>query len=137
MSFPTLDFLVNKYEFQKYFCLLLHFIHRIALAFGVTVATIAQSIGHVSGCHINPAVTFGLLFGQKIGLVKSILYILSQCIGAAIGAALLMAFTPGPWNLGNTGFTDINSGQVCIKIQLLGINVYITHYMHFLNNVYL
>ena len=107
------------------------------MAFGVTVATIAQSIGHVSGCHINPAVTFGLLFGQKIGLVKSILYILSQCIGAAIGAALLMAFTPGTWNLGNTGFADINSGQVCIKIQLLGINVYITHYMHFLNNVYL
>jgi len=93
---------------------------RIALAFGVTVATIAQSIGHVSGCHINPAVTFGLLFGQKIGLVKSILYILSQCIGAAIGAALLMAFTPGPWNLGNTGFTDINSGQA------FGIEFFIT-----------
>ena len=91
------------------------------MCFGVTVATIAQSIGHVSGCHINPAVTFGLLFGQKIGLVKSILYILSQCIGAVIGAALLMAFTPysdktstpAAWNLGNTGFSAINSGQVC------------------------
>ena len=89
------------------------------MAFGVTIATIAQSIGHVSGCHINPAVTFGLLFGQKIGLVKSIFYILSQCIGAVIGAALLMAFTPKAFhgaegNLGNTGFDTIGAGQVCI-----------------------
>ena len=43
---------------------------RIALAFGVTVATLAASVGHVSGCHVNPAVTAGLLFGRKIGLVK-------------------------------------------------------------------
>ena len=94
------------------------------MAFGITVATIAQSIGHVSGCHINPAVTFGLLFGQKIGLVKSILYILSQCIGAVIGAALLMAFTPEAFHtsLGNTGFgvnngdNGLNSGQVRKKI---------------------
>ena len=62
---------------------------RIALAFGVTVATMAQSIGHVSGCHINPAVTAGLLVGGKIGLVKGILYIVMQCIGAMIGAGLL------------------------------------------------
>ena len=62
---------------------------RIALAFGVTVATIAQSIGHVSGCHINPAVTVGLFVGGRIGLVKGILYIVVQCIGAMIGAGLL------------------------------------------------
>ena len=62
---------------------------RIALAFGVTVATMAQSIGHVSGCHINPAVTAGLLVGQKIGLVKALLYVVSQCLGAILGAGLL------------------------------------------------
>ena len=62
---------------------------RIALCFGVTVATIAQSIGHISGCHINPAVTLGLFFGGKIGLINSLLYIVVQCIGGLIGAALL------------------------------------------------
>ena len=62
---------------------------RIALAFGVTVATIAQSIGHVSGCHINPAITCGLITGAKIGIVKGLLYIVAQCIGALVGAGLL------------------------------------------------
>lgn len=62
---------------------------RIAFAFGVTVATIAQSIGHISGCHINPAVTFGLVFGRKIGIIKALFYIVFQCLGALIGAGLL------------------------------------------------
>ena len=62
---------------------------RIALAFGVTVATMAQSIGHISGCHINPAVTCGLLFGRKIGLVNAFLYIIAQCVGAILGGGLL------------------------------------------------
>jgi aquaporin related protein len=62
---------------------------RISLAFGVTVATLAQGIGHISGCHINPAVTSGLFFGRKIGLIKGVLYILAQCLGGVVGSALL------------------------------------------------
>lgn len=67
---------------------------RFSLTFGFTVATMAQCIGHVSGCHINPAVTIGLLVGRKIGLIASLLYIIFQCIGALIGAALLLAVSP-------------------------------------------
>ena len=62
---------------------------RIALAFGLAVATLAQSIGHISGCNINPAVTVGLVTGRKMGIAKGVLYIIAQCIGALIGAGIL------------------------------------------------
>jgi len=89
---------------------------RIALCFGITVATLAQTIGHVSGCHVNPAVTAGLIVGQKIGLTKGILYILSQCLGATVGAAILRGVVPdtvrGAAGLGCTGVSQaISVGQ--------------------------
>jgi len=90
---------------------------RYSLTFGFTVATMAQCIGHVSGCHINPAVTLGLFVGRKIGLVASILYIIFQCIGGLIGAALLLAIQPGNENPktipGITSFNpdDVSAGQ--------------------------
>lgn len=86
---------------------------RVALAFGVTVATMAQSIGHISGCHINPAVTAGLFVGTKIGLVKGLLYVVAQCVGAIVGAGLLRAFVPA--QIADLGVTKIhptlNAGQ--------------------------
>ncbi|CAG7822781.1 unnamed protein product [Allacma fusca] len=62
---------------------------QISLAFGITVATMAQAIGHISGCHINPAVTVGHLVVGKIKPIKAVLYIVSQCIGGIVGAAIL------------------------------------------------
>ena len=62
---------------------------RISLAFGLAVATLAQSIGHISGCNINPAVTVGLVTGRKMGVAKGALYIIAQCAGALIGAGIL------------------------------------------------
>jgi len=94
---------------------------QIALAFGVTVATLAQSIGHVSGCNVNPAVTVGLVVGGRLGVVKGFLYIVAQCIGALIGAALLLAFSPDGTVPGVTGLNDnINVGQG------VGIELFIT-----------
>ena len=66
---------------------------RIAFAFGLVVATLAQSIGHISGCHINPAVTVGLVTGRKMGVAKGSLYIVIQCVGALIGAGILQVFS--------------------------------------------
>uniref|UniRef100_A0A0A9VSJ4 Aquaporin AQPcic n=1 Tax=Lygus hesperus TaxID=30085 RepID=A0A0A9VSJ4_LYGHE len=66
----------------------------IALAFGFIIASVVQMIGHISGAHINPAVTIGLLACGRIGLIMSILYIPFQLAGAVAGAALLQYLVP-------------------------------------------
>ncbi len=48
-----------------------------------------QSIGHVSGCHINPAVSTAMMITGKMSVVRTIAYILAQCLGGICGAALL------------------------------------------------
>lgn len=87
---------------------------QIAFTFGLLVATMAQCVGHVSGCHINPAVTISLFVSGDIRLIKSVLYIIAQCAGAALGSLLLMVATPETFRgtLGTTGLSiSISSGQ--------------------------
>ncbi|CAG7835078.1 unnamed protein product [Allacma fusca] len=86
---------------------------QISLAFGITVATVTQAIGHISGSHINPAVTLGLMIAGQIKPVRSILYIASQCAGAVAGAAILKGVAPeGGGSLGITvPHEDVCSGQ--------------------------
>merc|ERR1712037_1018519 len=84
---------------------------RIALAFGITVATLAQTIGHVSGCHINPAITAGLITGAKCGLLKGLAYIVMQVVGGVAGAGILSAVVPvtvrGRGALGTTALSHV------------------------------
>nr|ARA90634.1 water aquaporin 1 splice variant 1 [Amphibalanus improvisus] len=80
---------------------------QIALGFGITVATMAQSIGHISGCHINPAVTVAMIVTRKIPLFRALCYIVMQCMGAAAGSALLKALTPEDIH-GTLGMTQLN-----------------------------
>src|SRR5512144_1315183 len=61
----------------------------VSLAFGLTVLTMAYAIGHVSGCHLNPAVTVGLAAGGRFPPHEILPYIISQVIGAIVGAAVL------------------------------------------------
>jgi aquaporin Z len=67
----------------------------VSLAFGLTVLTMAYAIGHVSGCHLNPAVTVGLTCGGRFPAKLVLPYIVAQVIGAIVGAALLYDIASG------------------------------------------
>jgi aquaporin Z len=67
----------------------------VAFAFGLTLLTMAYAIGHVSGCHINPAVTLGLAAGGRFPASEIAPYIAAQVIGAIVGAALLYFIASG------------------------------------------
>jgi aquaporin Z len=76
----------------------------VAFAFGLTVLTMAYSIGHISGCHLNPAVTLGLTTGGRFPASQVVPYWIAQVIGAVVGAAVLYIIASGA-----TGF-DVAKG---------------------------
>jgi aquaporin Z len=85
----------------------------IAIAFGFAVVAMAYAIGGISGCHINPAVTIGVLTAGKMTVKDAIGYIVSQCLGAILGSAVLYlivvgrpGFTMPIWGLGANGWGD-------------------------------
>lgn len=63
----------------------------VALAFGLTVLTMAYAIGHISGCHLNPAVTAGLVVAKRFPAKEAGPYVASQVVGAVAGAGVLFA----------------------------------------------
>ncbi|XP_063300902.1 aquaporin-5-like [Pelobates fuscus] len=67
---------------------------QISLTFGLAIGTLVQIIGHISGAHLNPAVTLAFLVGSQISALKAVIYILAQMLGAVAGAGLLYEFTP-------------------------------------------
>lgn len=77
----------------------------VSLAFGLTVLTMAYAIGHVSGCHLNPAVTIGLAAGGRFPASQILPYVVAQVIGAALGAFILYIIASGA-----PGFDAVTSG---------------------------
>jgi len=67
----------------------------VALAFGLTVLTMAFAIGHISGCHLNPAVSVGLWAGGRFPAGKLLPYVIAQVLGAIVGAAVLYLIASG------------------------------------------
>jgi aquaporin Z len=67
----------------------------VSLAFGLSVVTMAYAIGHISGCHLNPAVTVGLAAGGRFPASQIAPYVIAQVAGAVIGAAVLYAIASG------------------------------------------
>ncbi len=70
-------------------------LHGVSLAFGLTVLTMAYAIGHISGCHLNPAVTIGLVTAKRFPSSEAMPYIIAQVVGAVIAAGVLFAIASG------------------------------------------
>lgn len=75
----------------------------VSLAFGLTVLTMAYAIGHISGCHLNPAVTIGLWTGKRIPASDLLPYIVAQVLGGIAGAGLLYVIASGKAGFSVTG----------------------------------
>jgi aquaporin Z len=67
----------------------------VALAFGLTVLTMVYTIGHISGCHLNPAVSVGLAFGKRFAWSELLPYIIAQVVGAVAAAGVLYVIASG------------------------------------------
>src|SRR5579859_7650006 len=67
----------------------------VALAFGLTVLTMAYAIGHISGCHLNPAVSIGLWAGRRFPARDLAPYIVAQVLGAVVGSGVLLVIASG------------------------------------------
>jgi MIP family channel proteins len=90
-----------------------------ALAHGFILVAIIFTFGHISGAHVNPAVTLGLLVGGKVSMVKAIAYWVAQIVGGIVAALVLRYIFPSSPTLGNTLPTGMFSGQI-IVLEALG-----------------
>ncbi len=98
-----------------------------ALAFGLVIVAMAYSIGNVSGCHINPAVSLAMAISGKMSWSECVKYMISQILGAICGAALLGAFLGSFEALGANGYGgELINGTVVNMWIALGIEAILT-----------
>lgn len=83
----------------------------VSLAFGLSVVTMAYAIGHISGCHLNPAVTLGLVAGGRFPAAQALPYIIAQVIGAVLGAGVLYLIASGKAGFQLGGFASNGFGE--------------------------
>lgn len=84
----------------------------VSLAFGLTVMTMAYVVGHISGCHLNPAVTVGLWAGGRFKSSEVLRYIAAQIMGAVIGALVLYIIAKGRADVVIGGFASNGYGEL-------------------------
>jgi len=93
----------------------------VAFAFGLTVLTMAYAIGHISGCHLNPAVSVGLWAGGRFPASELPAYIVAQVIGAIVGAGVLYLIASGApgfdlsKGLASNGYSDHSPGGYSLQ----------------------
>jgi aquaporin Z len=103
----------------------------VSLAFGLTLLTMAYAIGPISGCHINPAVTLGILMAKKINMKDAAAYVIAQCVGAILAAAVILFIAQGAPDgyvasvsgLGANGYAAHSPGQyslaACFVVEVI------------------
>jgi aquaporin Z len=96
----------------------------VALAFGLTVLTMAFAIGHISGCHLNPAVSVGLMVGRRFSAKDLPAYVVAQVLGGMAGAAVLYVIATGKpgFELGGfacNGFAENSPGGYSLEACLV------------------
>jgi aquaporin Z len=93
----------------------------VSLAFGLTVLTMAYAIGHISGCHLNPAVSVGLCVGKRFPAAELGPYIAAQVVGAIIGAGVLYLIASGKagfdiaTGLASNGYAEHSPGSYSLQ----------------------
>lgn len=99
-------------------------LHGVSLAFGLTVLTMAYAIGHISGCHLNPAVSIGLWAGGRFEAGKLLPYIVAQVAGAVAAGGVLYLIASGkpgfvPGGFASNGFGEHSPGQYTMVAALV------------------
>ena len=101
-----------------------------SLAFGLVIVAMAYSIGNVSGCHINPAVSFGLLVAGKMKASEFFKYVIAQVIGAFAGTGLLALCLSSNKALGANGFGGVgqlaSNAGIAILVEVLLTFIFVT-----------
>ena len=97
----------------------------VSLAFGLTVLTMAFAIGHISGCHLNPAVSVGLAVAGRFKWADLVPYIIAQVLGAIVGAGVLYLIASGKAGfdvqagLASNGFAEHSPGGYSLQSGLI------------------
>ena len=97
----------------------------VSFAFGLTVLTMAYAIGHVSGCHLNPAVSIGLWAGGRFPANKLLFYIIAQCLGAIVAGGVLYLIVSGKadfttiGDFASNGYGDHSPGKYSLLSALV------------------
>ncbi len=97
----------------------------VSVAFGLTVLTMAYAIGHISGCHLNPAVTLGLMAGGRFKASEVLPYWIAQVLGAVAAAALLYLIASGKpgfdlaGGLASNGYAEHSPGHYSLAAGLV------------------
>ncbi|XP_019734539.1 aquaporin-1 [Hippocampus comes] len=92
---------------------------KVSLAFGLAIATLAQSLGHISGAHLNPAVTLGMLASCQISVFRAVAYVVAQLLGSSLASGILYGARPATTaELGLNKLSGITPSQG-VGIELL------------------